>query len=345
MEKREVRWDILKGVAIYLVVLGHLTTNSYMKNLIYVIHMPLFFIASGYFAYYSYKKNTITYVLKKKIFTILIPFITWSAVAVVMNCLKEFLVNGVHFEFLWNKLWEVYVDSMSVWFLWVLFLIFCFFSVAFLLQKQMGNLSFLVVWIAMCFIFQIDLFSLYRVKINFVWFVLGYFLHNIHFENKMFVIFRKISILYIPLYFIVFHIITEEEFYLWYSFHMNLMHSNMNMLVIAKDVLVVLISTIYTLVGVAFVWEWIIPLLCRIHLKSFFEKIGNLTLEIYTIHMMFVAYVVFIPQWMRKHSLLCNFLYLPFYTTIICMIIVFLTKMFLHKIKLYNIVMLGKIKE
>lgn len=345
MEKRQKKWDILKGFAIYLVVLGHLTTNPYIKNMIYVIHMPLFFITSGYLAYYSYKNNTVIQVLKKKFYTIMIPFITWSAVAVVMNCLKEFLINGVKFDFLWYKLYDVYAVSMSIWFLWVLFWIFCLFSLAIILQKRIGNISFLVVWLAMCLILQTDLFSVCRLKINFIWFVLGYFLHFHNFENIFFTVVRKISIAYIPLYFIVFQLITTEEFYSWYNFQMTSFYNDIEFFSILKGIMIVLISTIYTLIGIMFVWEWIIPLLSRIRLKNFLEKTGKLTLEIYTIHMMFVTYIVFIPVWIMNHELLCNFIYLPLYAAVICYIIVFLSQKILHKIKLYNIIMLGKINN
>lgn len=41
--------DILKGIGIILVVLGHVTTNSDLYHFIYAFHMPLFFVVSGMF--------------------------------------------------------------------------------------------------------------------------------------------------------------------------------------------------------------------------------------------------------------------------------------------------------
>lgn len=48
MAERDQRWDIFKGFAVFLVVLGHLTDdNTVLETLIYTVHMPIFFIVSG----------------------------------------------------------------------------------------------------------------------------------------------------------------------------------------------------------------------------------------------------------------------------------------------------------
>ena len=58
MEKRIEKWDILKFVLIFLVVLGHIC-DQYVKQsaavraiwlCIYSFHMPLFFFVSGLFS-------------------------------------------------------------------------------------------------------------------------------------------------------------------------------------------------------------------------------------------------------------------------------------------------------
>lgn len=44
MAERDQRWDIFKGFAVFLVVLGHLTDdNTVLETLIYTVHMPIFF--------------------------------------------------------------------------------------------------------------------------------------------------------------------------------------------------------------------------------------------------------------------------------------------------------------
>jgi fucose 4-O-acetylase-like acetyltransferase len=50
MTERNYSIDILKGIGILMVILGHcLTQPSFENNFIYSFHMPLFFLVSGYF--------------------------------------------------------------------------------------------------------------------------------------------------------------------------------------------------------------------------------------------------------------------------------------------------------
>lgn len=45
MAERDQRWDIFKGFAVFLVVLGHLTDdNTVLETLIYTVHMPIFLL-------------------------------------------------------------------------------------------------------------------------------------------------------------------------------------------------------------------------------------------------------------------------------------------------------------
>lgn len=91
--KRDIYWDIVKGVAIFLVVLGHslqylyidteYSHTDYLFNFIYSFHMPLFMAVSGYFAHSSLSKPIVE-VLKRKFIQIMIPAITWSLLISVM---------------------------------------------------------------------------------------------------------------------------------------------------------------------------------------------------------------------------------------------------------------------
>ena len=48
MEKERLSWlDVLKGIGIILVVMGHIYSNSIIFNWLYSFHMPLFFFAAG----------------------------------------------------------------------------------------------------------------------------------------------------------------------------------------------------------------------------------------------------------------------------------------------------------
>lgn len=71
--------DLIKGIGIILVVLGHLPINDKLHMQIYSFHMPLFFFCSGLF----FKPKTIVQGLKKDIKSILMPYIFFALIMVM----------------------------------------------------------------------------------------------------------------------------------------------------------------------------------------------------------------------------------------------------------------------
>ncbi|MBP3365690.1 MAG: acyltransferase family protein [Treponema sp.] len=74
--KRELYIDFAKGVAIYLVVLGHIINKvefSHIYSIIASFHMPMFFFLSGIAMHYTRMENT-KYILRKFV-NLLIPFV------------------------------------------------------------------------------------------------------------------------------------------------------------------------------------------------------------------------------------------------------------------------------
>jgi fucose 4-O-acetylase-like acetyltransferase len=116
MKARNVNWDMARGIAIWLVVWGHLVIgDSLIKEFIYLIHMPLFFVISGYFIFFSLKKYNMKENLAKRTRALLLPWFTWSAVAWIMACIKNIILTGkVDYLFLKEKFIEVYITSMSL---------------------------------------------------------------------------------------------------------------------------------------------------------------------------------------------------------------------------------------
>jgi polysaccharide biosynthesis protein PslL len=70
MEKRDLRIDIARGIAIFSVVLAHLDTGL-KGQIIYLFHMPFFFIVSGYL--HRVDRDEIGF-LRKKITSLLVPY-------------------------------------------------------------------------------------------------------------------------------------------------------------------------------------------------------------------------------------------------------------------------------
>lgn len=91
--------DILKGLGILLMVIGH--TGFQHKSFIYMFHMALFFIASGYL--YKEKNSesfsqVVSFVLRK-IKGVWIPYFIWNVVFTLLNnvFINFLLCNSVYF--------------------------------------------------------------------------------------------------------------------------------------------------------------------------------------------------------------------------------------------------------
>lgn len=84
--KRDITLDILKGIGIILVVLGHIY-SGFGKSIIYLFHMPLFFFASGAVLSYSDKVSSLQ--LGKKAKRLLIPYFFFSLLSFVYWWLVE----------------------------------------------------------------------------------------------------------------------------------------------------------------------------------------------------------------------------------------------------------------
>lgn len=84
--------DSLKGMAILLVVIGHLTAvTSGLNQYIYSFHMPLFFFISGYlFNFEKYMDIGKEYLIKK-IYSLMIPYFFFSAISYVFYVIMDSL--------------------------------------------------------------------------------------------------------------------------------------------------------------------------------------------------------------------------------------------------------------
>lgn len=75
--KRNTTMSIVKGLAIILMVLGHAEAPGQITTFIYLFHMPVFFMASGYF--FSRKNVDEPWEFCRKRFKgLYIPFLKWS---------------------------------------------------------------------------------------------------------------------------------------------------------------------------------------------------------------------------------------------------------------------------
>lgn len=174
VKKRIVFLDVLKAIAIFLVVWGHsmqnLTTDkSYWEydaciQVIYSFHMPLFMMISGFFST-SLLKRGLWDVIKKSFIRLIVPSVTWHIGVSVLLFVVVTLASS-HID--WNKLQSIALASFSAfWFLKALFLVqifSCLFAYLFRKYKSILAISggVISIFVLICFL---------PVAINFVcWF-------------------------------------------------------------------------------------------------------------------------------------------------------------------------------
>lgn len=82
---REIKYDIAKGLGIILMVAAH--ANIPAKSFIYLFHMPLFFIISGYFFKPEYCKdlNSLLQFIKKQWKRLILPYILFCSLCIILN--------------------------------------------------------------------------------------------------------------------------------------------------------------------------------------------------------------------------------------------------------------------
>lgn len=79
--------DIVKGIAIILMVIGHIIpSKSIINSIIYSFHMPLFIIVSGYF----YKEKNLREILQKMIKQFWLPYI----ISIIFVYLIKSIINN-----------------------------------------------------------------------------------------------------------------------------------------------------------------------------------------------------------------------------------------------------------
>lgn len=121
--KRVKYIDQVKGIAILLIVLGHIIPDSFLKTWIYTFHVPIFFIINGILIAKKEKVSKDINV-KKCFFNILYPYFTFSVFVLIKDFLKCILIEK---KFISEPLVNDFVEFFlfegygTLWFLPVMF--------------------------------------------------------------------------------------------------------------------------------------------------------------------------------------------------------------------------------
>lgn len=162
MAKRIEYIDVVKGIGIILMIIGHIISNIGIANLIiHSFHMPIFFIVSGYL----YKKSDelkIGNQIRRKSFTLLIPYLTIA----IFHLLVFLLINwDAGIDVIKSRAWAAFFANTSnempytgvIWFLSCLFAV----DISFLLLKRFIKNEKILFVVCLC----ISLFGTYWPKI------------------------------------------------------------------------------------------------------------------------------------------------------------------------------------
>lgn len=125
--------DTSKGIAIILVVIGHVIVGlrgagiatgeawGIVHNAIYSFHMPLFFMMSGFFVVRSIKSRSEITFLAGKIDTIVYPYILWMIIQAASLAVVGKYTNG-NVDASWLDVIKLYPAKDQFWFLYHLML-------------------------------------------------------------------------------------------------------------------------------------------------------------------------------------------------------------------------------
>ncbi len=187
-ENRVFLIDYLKGIAIFLVVWGHVIQYAphdgydFFLNKVYIFiysfHMPLFMFISGYLFLYSLKDKGFWVLTKNKFLQLVVPLIIWSFIYYLFRFVLGFYdLRGLDFFQTAGLLFYRYITSFpyELWFLWAVFACSVITAACKIYFKD-KLYSYLIIFAVMILIPETH--NLHMLKFTYPYFVLG------HFYNK-----------------------------------------------------------------------------------------------------------------------------------------------------------------
>jgi acyltransferase len=197
--KRNQIIDNLKGIGIFLVVLGHLPISSFLFKYIYGVHMPLFFFVSGFL--FNPNLNFKNFFVKK-FSSIIKPYLLYCFLTYFLHLIFFKLINNPDttsfLNFLKSVFYGVPVNGYLKWNppLWFLPCLFSAILIFYLLSKLKRQISMVLILLVL---FMVGvLLSLNKIYLPFgvssSLMALPFLFFGSYFRQKDgFVFFRKIN--------------------------------------------------------------------------------------------------------------------------------------------------------
>lgn len=198
ISKREYWLDCIKVVACILVVLGHFFQSMTKSNIvdasylykwfnqtIYMFHVPLFFICSGYLyqqfscvnSLRSWKNNVI-----KKIVSLGIPYFIFSILTWLLKTIFSRTVNsGMEYGLLSTLFFN---PTAPYWYLYCLFLIFIITPTVPNTKSGWWILGISIIFKVISIVWECPIYAMAVLFTNEIWFVLGMLLCKINIKKN-----------------------------------------------------------------------------------------------------------------------------------------------------------------
>ena len=350
MQNKNPTIDIARGIAIILVVYGHVIEHSmapwsedFFQNpifkIIYTFHMPLFVFISGYLMADSLNRHSIKEVLKSRCKSLFIPFVSLAVLgSIVMYFLNILFGNNTgRVDFL-GQLADQLLLKPSVWFLFTLFALSCLLLFSKTLEKRAGVIIFAPIYLVLMVIPHNDYGALYYIKWFYLFYVAGYFL------NKANITIPNASLK--TIIFIVSLILFGWLIYDWntndyiYINKMNLLSGHC-----VAGILRIMYRCVMGFLGISIIF-YISNFLSKSKLSFFLGLIGIYSLDIYIVQMFIVEGIY--PRLIYKAGIHQDFnnpyiLYIitPIVTMIFVGICILISKLLIRKSHLLNKLLLG----
>ena len=125
-QNQRVAWiDFSKVICIYLVVLGHalsysVTNECYLRNFIYLFHLPVFFFISGYLFRIKDNEKSISSYMLSNINSLIIPYIFLNLLVVILK-IPVYLHQDFYPVFFKFLIGHGHAPAGPAWFLLCLF--------------------------------------------------------------------------------------------------------------------------------------------------------------------------------------------------------------------------------
>jgi fucose 4-O-acetylase-like acetyltransferase len=206
--KRSNIIDIMKGIGIVLVVLGHTALPQKILLFIYSFHMPLFFFISGYLFSKTKYSNNLVCAVKAKSFSLLWPFITFSILAILLKYLSTQYDVTMFIQDIYDTSLGIHNLNGPLWFLTALFSVEIIFS-----QVIRNKYQYILIFCLITIGFLNAYYFKYRLFLNIdialialLFFSLGYYIRNtaLDIHNKNISIVYKVSFVVILIFIIYF---------------------------------------------------------------------------------------------------------------------------------------------